>query len=220
MRVNDVMMSEEARASITLANPLILPLVPSEKRGAIDIVERLNSHLTAQSRGRGEPVLRQIRLNWWANELTALTLACTRPDPLLTEVAASLLDIVTPHSLGELAAAWAMSVDADEPDLIATRGKMVFAILGQILGVANSGDVKAAGAGWALVEEAAQRDPSSAKVDLWSAAQSACAQVRVQGLPRPLGALVGLLRIRAKHRGIYHPMREQGAILRIGLFGR
>ena len=217
--MDDAMIAAADRSSIFLSNPLILPLVPEEQRAGVRLIERLNQHLTAQAHGRGEPVLRQIRLNWWANELTALTPACTRPDPLLTEVAANLLDAIPPEAFGQLAQAWAMSVDADEPELIAVRGRALFALWGHALG-AGAIPVDAAGAAWALTEEALTRMPDQPATELWRAAQNASADVRVADLPRPLAALAGLVRQRAKHSGAYRAISEQGVILRIGLLGR
>ena len=203
---------------LSLGNPLIAPLIPVGQRMLVAQVDALDQRLREQARGRGEVMLRQIRLKWWEEQLASLQVDGPQSDPLLIAVAHELLPHVTQAQLSALGAAWQESVDSEEAAEIAARGARLFALLTAVLG-GDAAVATEAGQGWALAEEAMHADAAQA-ARLWDAAAAQLGTVPVSRLPRPLAALTGLTRRVARKQGVRALAGEQLLILRIGLFGR
>ncbi|MEQ1687405.1 MAG: hypothetical protein ABL874_02405 [Sphingopyxis sp.] len=214
----DVMADGEAHqpdsATLSLLNPLIFPLVPLKVRVPITVLWRANARLAQMARAGKERALRQIKLRWWADQLTDLAVGEDHPDPLLTSVAHHLLLHVESKLLADLTEAWMVSIDAGAGDGNDV-GTQLFTITGQLLGC-DAASLTVAGRAWAGVEQRL-----AAGVDGgWADAQAQFQHARIHELPRALAALTGLARRIAVANGRRAPGREQWTIFKIGLVGR
>lgn len=202
--------------AVDIANPLIWPLVPVSARDAVATLWALNRRLAMLARAPSEPLLRQIRLRWWTDELYRLDVTVVPPEPLLAQVAQQLLTTVTADQLGRLAEAWLDAITADEGPASSEYGRGLFTMTGALTGQ-ETPQCGAAGAIWSSAEQAARDMADASK---WPEILAALSGVRLAALPRPLAALVGQARCVARANGRRSVIREQFSILRIGLFGR
>jgi phytoene synthase len=111
---------------------------PPALRHAFDTLLALDDRLAEVALGASQPALGAIKLAWWRDSLTALDTAPPPAEPLLKQVAADLL----PGGLGgaalaELPEAWMRLLEeGEEPD---HRGRVLFGLLGRLLGVEVAG---------------------------------------------------------------------------------
>ncbi len=192
-------------------DPLVLPLVPMDRRVGIDLLWRLDRRLGEVARRGGEAGLVPIRLRWWADQLEEVDATTSPADPLLAEIAANSPLLVNRAMLVALAMAWG---EGDQP----ARGRALFAASAALLGDSAALASGQAGAGWALADAAA-RSGEEAPAG-WRAAAAALAAIRLSRLPRALAAIVNDAARLAARGGARHPRRDQLALLRVGLFGR
>ena len=200
-------------------NLLILPLVPWPVRAAICCLWDLDRHLHAQISAVSEPALAQIRLRWWAGALGELQAGDAPPDPLLTSCATLLLPHVTGAELSALADGY-FEVAADPYGAgWGTAGAKLFTLTAHILGrdapeIAATGQIM--GRFWGALAAADAGDTSAD----WPTLARQLGALNLGNLPKSLGAIMGLARCIARRGGRRHRLREQAAILRVGLFGR
>ncbi len=196
--------------------PLIRPLVPESCRAVVELLWRLDSRLAELALSGREPVLRQIRLTWWRDALAALGDANARvPDePLLQEVAATLVPALSADAPAALADKWLTALSAEWRDAdVMAAGEELFALTARLLGNRRH----LGGGPHALVRLALHMDDGLLREKLMAAAAR---QQIAPGQARVLAVLDRLARAIAQRRGARHRLAEQGLVLRVGLFGR
>lgn len=190
-------------AMTDLADPeraLALAYAPANRRPALELLWRLDERFgDALAAGR-EPMIRAIRLAWWRESLEALDTGAPPAEPLLAEIAATLLPLgISGAELASIEEGWAAIVDTPGEEDIAAhgrcRGGRLFGIASRLLAGREAPDAVAAGEGWALADLAAILDDRAAR-----AAARALGRVRLRPLAgrvwprclRPLGVLAVL----------------------------
>ncbi len=198
---------------------LALSYVPAARRPALAVLWRLDASLADIAVGAREPMLARIKLAWWRDTLVALDAAPPPGEPLLQDVACTLLPAgVSGAELARLDDGWAAFLAGDLAGYAATRGATLFGLSARVLG---SGDAPDTGATWALVD-LARRSPDHALT-----AFAAVSEVEPRGpwpaRLRPLGMLAALA-ARDITRGL--PLEREGApgrmarMLKLRLTGR
>lgn len=220
---DDVMIRDEPAQAVplielSLLDPLIWPLVPEHARGAIAVLWRLDAHLGQMAVTGSEPVLRQIRLAWWRDQLADLNGAMTSPDPLLQDVATQLSGRLDPAKVADLAEAWSEQAIVESGNSTGKTGNRLFDLSAMLIASADPVPMMA-GRGWALVRDALSCN-AAASAAIWTDAQEMLSPIAINHLPRSLAVLVGLARRIAGRRGRRSRWREQAVIVRIGLLGR
>ena len=206
---------------------LALAYAPPAARPAIASLWLLDARLGSVLATTSDPAIGMIRLAWWRDALCRLDTAPPPAEPLLRQVAETVLPAVSGTDLAGLAESWGAVLD-DAPDGLAgwdARGRTLFGLAARLLG-GPAEPLERAGAGWSLadlahgtrdapVQQAALRAADAAMQD-WDGRAPA-------GL-RMLGMLGLLARIDAGRIGA--PMARRGApariarMLRYHLFGR
>lgn len=202
-----------------LDDPLVLPLVPPALRYAVVTLWTLDARLGEMARSGKEPALRQIRLTWWEEQLGRLTPDAAPPEPLLAEIAKTLITKVAAERLAELADAWTQFAIAEEGEQPVAHGALLFGLTGELLGKPSNPELAKAGEGWAMVDRLLT-DAVTSDDPRWQKAAAALAMVRLRALPRPIAALTGVARRIARHGGIRSAGAEQWTLFKIGLIGR
>lgn len=200
---------------VSLANPLILPLVPEPKRSAILALWGLDRRLARMARSGTEPSLRQIRLRWWADQL-ARSDVTTHSEPVLDQAAKSLPQLWNDGRLARLAELWFDCVDTDPAMHMKGVGSLLFTMTAELLD-ADSPAVALSGEAWAAFDHACHGSYDSAE---WATINDALNAIPLRKLPRTIAALMAQARVIAARQGARAPRREQLSILRAGLFGR
>ncbi|WP_294077491.1 hypothetical protein [Sphingomonas sp.] len=163
----------------------------------------LDDRLAETVRTTSEPMLGQIRLQWWHDALIALDSAAAPPEPVLQAIAERIVAAGTPGSaLAPLALAWQVLLQSElgpaEVDAFAQRGRTLFGVAATVLGARADAFVAAGGEGWALADLAGKlSDPREAGLVRAAAAgrlDRACAARWPRAL-RPLGAMAHLARL-------------------------
>lgn len=193
--------------ALRINHDLVLPLVPMESRKSVLLLWQLDARLGEIARRPGEPALAQIRLRWWADQLEKVDAMTSPPEPLLAQVAAALSPRLTGQALLALGEGWIAAVGSEDNG---ARGAALFAATADLLGHFCSDAVSAAGDYWGKID-------AMAASGQWS---QLFASPRVSQLPRCLAVLVNDAVRVASRRGLRHPLRDQLAILRVGLCGR
>lgn len=193
--------------ALRIDHDLVLPLVPVEARESVLLLWQLDARLGELARRRGEPALAQIRLRWWADQLSKGHGLTSSPDPLLAKVANSLQPRLTAAPLVACAEGW-MAAVADGGN--GARGAALFDATANLIGWPRTMAVLAAGNLWSDVD-----------------AMMASGDVKERGvrpmlsqLPRSLAVLANDAHRVASRQGHRHARRDQLAILRVGLLGR
>ena len=203
---------------------LALAYTPARARGAVLALFALDCRLAALVRDAREPVLGQIKLAWWREQLSKAPAARPKGEPLLQLIGA----------WGERGAALGALVDGWEAPLgepaepakviaaIAQGRAQAAAALAELLGHANAASVAGRAAhGWTVAEIAA--DSAKKEVRSTGLAQLIGAQDwSALRLPRDLRALAMLYGLARRSRGtrplLPGPLAGLCAI-RLGLFG-
>lgn len=201
---------------------LTLVYAPARVRSALAALWRLDERLGSTVATTTEPMIGAIRLAWWREALEALDQRGPPDEPLLGEIAGTLLPLgISGAELAAMEAGWAALLEGDPPDEEAMerhgrlRGRLLFGLAAKILGHEGSEEAAIAGEGWALIDLAVRmRDPGAA------ARARARARSCLDGLAgyrwprglRPLGALAVLARDDARRDG----PRRQASPRRIG----
>lgn len=144
---------------IDIADPeraLVLAYAPADRRAALATLWRLDERLGEVLRAAHEPLIRAIRLAWWREALEALDAGEASPEPLLVEVARTLLPLgIAGADLATIETGWAAFADDDGPEAAlahgAGRGRALFTLAARILKGEAGPDIADAGEGWALV---------------------------------------------------------------------
>lgn len=217
--MSDNAASAGAPISLLLTDPMIFPLVPATARAPVKLLWSLINRLAEMAVSGKEPALRQIRLRWWADQL-ALTENGTVPhEPLIAEVAATLVPLLGAAPLAGLAEAW-IDAAAPDPDMPPAHdhGARLFALTASVLGAGQSSALAEAGRLWAAVTSLLEQEGDNAGA--WHELAMRARTLSLASLPRPLATLAALSRSVARRHGVRHWRREQLLVLRVGLFGR
>lgn len=202
---------------------LALAYTPARARGAVLALLALDCRLAALVRGAREPVLGQIKLAWWREQLRKAPAARPTGEPLL-----QLIGAWGEHgaALGALVDGWeaALGDPAEPAEVIAAiaQGRaLAAAALAELLGHADAAsEAGRAARGWAVAEFAANLAQSERAADV---AQLIAAQDWTGlRLPRDLRALAVLYGLARQSRGtrplLSGPIAGLAA-MRLGLFG-
>jgi phytoene synthase len=210
-------------ASISVERRLALAYAPAPARALWLGLFALDARLGAVVRSTHEPLLAQIKLAWWRDELTKPAAARQPGEPLLALLAAWGDQV---DSLRALVDGWELLLD-DEPlqmramQQIAEARAQACAGLAARLNLAEAErETGRAARGWALAElAAALSDPDQKAMALGLIAQQNWLRVRLPRELRPLQVLHGLA---ARQRGngplMPGPMAGLRAV-RLGLLG-
>jgi 15-cis-phytoene synthase len=214
--------------------PAFLATLPTEQRLALAYAGSsgreillgffaLDARLAGIVRTASEPLLGQIQLAWWRDQLALPPELRPRGEPLLALLAAWQGEAA---SLGALVDGWELILADTALDAAALAGHaearaQAGAALARLLGAEGVADeAQRAVRGWALVDLAVRLGQSAER----AAAQALVDQQdwRAAGLPRslrPLAVLHGLARRRRGRMELLDGPLALGAALRLGLFG-
>lgn len=163
----------------------------------------LDDKLAETVRSTSEPMLGQIRLQWWHDALLRLDGAPPPAEPVLEGVAREVLrDGVTGAAAAEIATAWQalLQTELDTAGLktFAQRGARLFELAGALAGVSPNDPLAPAGEGWALADLAAGLSDPGERAAARMIAEQALAEataVRWSRNGRALGAMAHLARL-------------------------
>lgn len=165
---------------------------PPAVRGGLLALHALDLELAEVARSTTEPMLGQIRLAWWREQLQGLDAGSRPAQPILTALAEHLLaQGMRAASLEPLEDAYLALLD-DEIDAHARHRRRLFGAAAELLTAAPSEAAEALGEGWAIVDVA-----RSGRAVGSEALQRAAVLLEPAHLPRdarPLAALATLAR--------------------------
>lgn len=183
---------------------LVLTYVPTPEAGAALVaLLALDDKLAETLRTTSEPMLGQIRMQWWADALARLDTAPPPPEPVLQGIARDVLrDGVTGTQVAAMVEGWQVlllaELDAAALALHGQRGRVLFEIAARVTAAAAGDPVAAAGEGWALADLAGKlSDPKEAEAARGAAevALAAACAARWSRNGRALGAIGHLARM-------------------------
>ncbi len=137
---------------------LVMTYAPSrEAAAALAALLALDDKLADTLRTTSEPMLGQIRMQWWHDALTRLDAAPPPPEPVLQGIARDVVrDGVTGAMVAALVEGWQSLLQPELDDAALTlhgaRGRTLFAIAGAVAGAAESDPLALGGEGWALAD--------------------------------------------------------------------
>lgn len=137
---------------------MILSYAPSAQAGrGLAALLALDDRLGETVRSTSEPMLGQIRLQWWHDALVKLDAAPPPAEPALEVVARDVLrDGVTGAMAAGIAEAWQAllqpELDAEGFKAFAVRGARLFELAGRLAGASPGDPLALAGEGWALAD--------------------------------------------------------------------
>lgn len=183
---------------------MILSYAPNAAAGqGLAALLVLDEKLAETVRTTTEPMLGQIRLQWWHDALAKLDTAVPPAEPVLEAVARDALrDGVTGAVTAEIATAWQavlqQELDAAGLKAFAQRGARLFELAGRLAGASANDPMALAGEGWALADLAdGLSDPgerAAARMIAEQALAEACT-VKWSRNGRALGAMAHLARL-------------------------
>lgn len=176
---------------------LVLAYAPAEARPALAALWQLDERFGSVVGTTAEGMIGRIRLAWWREALEALDGGTIPPEPLLAEIAATILPRgISGAELAEMEPGWSALLDSP-PDLTRhaqRRGGLLFTLAARIL-AADAPQVESAGEGWALADLAHRlSDPADRQKARLMAARRLAPGPRWPRRLRPLGALARLAR--------------------------
>ncbi|MCA1748396.1 MAG: squalene/phytoene synthase family protein [Parasphingopyxis sp.] len=180
---------------------LALHYAPREKRAVLRALWSLDEKMGGIVASTGEPAIGEMRLLWWREALDAIG-ERVPAEPLLEEIAASLGgDAAAAGQWGALAEGWhallqAPIGEAELARFARERGARLFGLSAAILDGSIAG-LEQAGAGWALVDLAANISDGALAGEAAAMAHAELQRLDIRRWPvrlRALGALVALAR--------------------------
>lgn len=183
---------------------LVLTYMPTRRAAAaLAALFALDDKLAETLRTTSEPMLGQIRMQWWQDALLKLDSAPPPPEPVLQGIARDVLrDRVSGAEVGRIVEGWRVLLEPELDDAglrsHGERGRTLFALAGRLAGAAVSDPLERAGEGWALADLSLKlSDPgevAEARRMAGAALAEACA-VRWSRNGRALGAMAQLARM-------------------------
>lgn len=137
---------------------MILAYAPTAAAGkGLAALLALDDKLAETVRTTSEPMLGQIRLQWWHDALIALDTAPPPPEPVLQSIARDVLRMGLAGSMvAGIAQAWQALMQAELDDLAlrtyGARGRRIFELAGILAGASPGDPLTLAGEGWALAD--------------------------------------------------------------------
>ncbi len=200
---------------------LVLTYAPSLEAGAaLAALFALDDKLAETLRTTSEPMLGQIRMQWWHDALTLLDSAPPPAEPVLQGIARDVLrQGVSGASVAGVVDGWQMLLQTELDDAAlheyAERGRRLFEIAALAVGADEADPVAKAGEGWALADLSGKlSDPGEAAAARRIAEGllgEACA-ARWSGNGRALGAMAHLARMELKGVPVGSPKRTLRAL--------
>jgi phytoene synthase len=200
----------------------VLVYAPASRRRALSALLRLDDRLANLVQTTSQPALGQLRLAWWREALARLDTQPPPGEPVLQELAASVLPLgISGASLVPIVHGWEVLVEEIELDHEALRrfaeGRgQLFVVAGAVMGASARDPLATAGQGWALADLARHlRVPAEAAEAraMASALLDKATAVRWSRNGRALGALAHLARLDLRAPGSEPPV---GAPHRVG----
>lgn len=183
---------------------LVLTYAPTpDAAAALVALLALDDKIAETLRTTSEPMLGQIRMQWWHDALVRLDTAPPPPEPVLQGIARDVLrGGVTGTEVAGVVEGWQalLQTELDDAALLAhgARGRSLFAIAGRAAGAGRDDPLALAGQGWALADLAGKlSDPgeaAAARRGAEAALAEACG-VRWSRNARALGAMAHLARM-------------------------
>lgn len=189
---------------IEIERRLVLTYMPTPGAGAaLTALFALDDKLAETLRTTSEPMLGQIRMQWWQDALAKLDSAPPPPEPVLEGIARDVLrEGVTGAAVGEIVEGWRVLLEPELDDAAlrthGARGRALFALAGQMAGAAATDPLEQAGEGWALADLSGKlSDPveAAAARRIAEAALAGACSARWSGNGRALGAMALLARM-------------------------
>lgn len=183
---------------------MVLSYAPSVAAGqGLATLLTLDDKLAETVRTTTEPMLGQIRLQWWHDALAKLDTAAPPAEPVLEAIARDVVsDGVTGAEAAEIALAWQAvlqaELDAAGLKAFAQRGARLFELAGKLAGAAPTDPLALAGEGWALADLASGlSDPGEVAAARMIAEQAlaGATAMRWSRNGRALGAMAHLARL-------------------------
>lgn len=206
---------------IDVERRLVLTYMPTPAAAAaLAALFTLDDKLAETLRTTSEPMLGQIRMQWWQDALAKLDSAPPPPEPVLEGIARDVLrDGATGAEVGQIVEAWRVLLEAelDEAALRTNgaRGRTLFALAGRVAGAAVTDPLERAGEGWALADLSVKlSDPAEAAAARRMAelALAEACSARWSRNGRALGAMAQLARMDLAGVGIGAPQRTLRAL--------
>lgn len=154
---------------IEIERRLVLTYMPTPAAAsALAALFALDDKLAETLRTTSEPMLGQIRMQWWQDALAKLDGAPPPPEPVLEGIARDVLrDGVTGADVGQIVEGWRVLLEAELDDMAlrthGARGRALFALAGRVAGAAATDPLERAGEGWALADLSVKlSDPAEA----------------------------------------------------------
>jgi phytoene synthase len=200
----------------------VLVYAPASRRRALSALLRLDDRLANLVQTTSQPALGQLRLAWWREALARLDTQPPPGEPVLQELAASVLPLgISGASLVPIVHGWEVLVEEIELDHDALRrfaeGRgQLFVVAGAVMEASARDPLATAGQGWALADLARHlRVPAEAAEAraMASALLDKATAVRWSRNGRALGALAHLARLDLRAPGSEPPV---GAPHRVG----
>jgi phytoene synthase len=200
----------------------VLVYAPASRRRALSALLRLDDRLANLVQTTSQPALGQLRLAWWREALARLDTQPPPGEPVLQELAASVLPLgISGASLVPIVHGWEVLVEEIELDHDALRrfaeGRgQLFVVAGAVMKASARDPLATAGQGWALADLARHlRVPAEAAEAraMASALLDKATTVRWSRNGRALGALAHLARLDLRAPGSEPPV---GAPHRVG----
>jgi 15-cis-phytoene synthase len=199
---------------------LALAYVAVARREAIRALWTLDAAIGAVLSGGREPMISQIRLAWWRQELERLDNSTAPAEPVLRTVQKHVLPLgISGAELSKMEEGWSVLLSPDPltPDDLRTygemRGGLLFAFSARILGGEAGEPVRRGGEAWALVDLARHSNPQDARAALTEARSRSGGRTGWPSRLRPIGMLSVLARRDSK--GEAGSLEAQGAPARM-----
>jgi len=200
---------------------LVLTYAPSVEAGAaLAALFALDDKLAETLRTTSEPMLGQIRMQWWHDALNRLDSAPPPAEPVLQGIARDVLrEGISGASVAGLVDGWQMLLQTELDDAAlheyGERGRRLFEIAGLVASADDADPVAKAGEGWALADLSGKlSDPGEAAAARRIAVgllAEACA-VRWSRNGRALGAMAHLARMELEGEPVGSPKRTLRAL--------
>lgn len=218
------MISSDLVAALPREQQLALVYAPAPARAATLALFALDTRLASLVRGLREPMLGQLRLAWWREQLTRSPGQRATGEPVLAALAAwsdcsALVALVDGWEVLTDPAA----LDASRVAEFAEGRARAWAGLAQVLGldVQQAGTAHRAACGWALADLGARLSDEGGRAA--ASRQAAVHDWTPAALPRSLRPLAVLHGLSARSRGV-RPLLDGVpdliAAMRLGLLGR
>ena len=198
--------ADELAVAIGGDRALMLQQVGADVRPAFEALFQVDAAMADVVARATQPALGAVKLAWWRERLEELDQGKVPPEPRLAAAAQDLLPKgISGSDLSRLEAGWAVLFDqTPDPQLVATRGAVVFELGGRLLG---EGDERLADAGaiYALVSVGRRGLP-----ELLSDAHPYAGRLAGHRFNRRLRPLTALARLAARDLKRGEPFEEEG----------